>query len=173
MIQVRRLGGLGAALALVALITCTQVRGGPGKDDELKNIRKSGKEQAGRNAADDNLETDLAATKFAEQKVVVYQMRKDGLAFGWQVKTALKPNDTDERRDRDYLILVDTTASQHGGPLQLAGKLAEAVVKDMRAEDKAAIWTVNIRPKQLTKGFEPKGKLDDALKALANEIPAG
>ncbi|HKB36789.1 MAG TPA: hypothetical protein VKD72_10060, partial [Gemmataceae bacterium] len=175
MIQVRRLGGLGAALALVALITCTQVRGGPGKDREQEDFRKGGKDLEARKVADNNLEDDLAASKFATQPVVVYDTRGGDRDFGWTIKAPLK-NDAAGRRNRDYLILVDTSASQHGGPLKLAHQLAEAVVKGMDGDDRVAIWTVNNNPKSLTKkGFLGKGdrELDEALKTLANEYPSG
>src|SRR2546421_8373952 len=85
MIQVRRLGAVGAALALAALLTCTQVRGGPGKDDELKKWRASG---AGAAPAED-VEGDLAATKFADHKVVTYLTKDKDTAFGWQLQPAL------------------------------------------------------------------------------------
>src|SRR6266487_3796162 len=81
MIQVRRLGAIGAVLALVAVITCTQVLGGAGKDDALKKRRASGTEPEGGKAPADDLANDLAATKFAEQKVVVYQTRDKDLHF--------------------------------------------------------------------------------------------
>lgn len=171
MIQVRRLGVVGAVLALVAVITCTQVRGGPDKDDALKKWRKSGTEPEGGKVPADDLADDLAATKFAQEKVVVYQTRDNDWTFGWQIKPALKV-DKDER-PRDFLILVDTSASQNRGPLQAAQKIAEAVVKDLREDDRAAIWTVNVEPKDLTKGFLEKGKFDDALKTLEKEYPSG
>src|SRR5436190_17737201 len=120
MIQVRRLGAVGAALALVAVITCTQVLGGPGKDDALKKWRKSGIEPENGKAPADDLAADLAATKFAQQKVVVYQTRDNDVTFGWQLQQAFKA-DKDER-PRDFLILIDTSASQNRGPLLAARK---------------------------------------------------
>src|SRR2546426_9582078 len=90
MIQVRRLGAVGAALALVVVITCAQVLGGSGKDDALKKFRKSGSEPQSGKAPADDLADDLAAAKFAEQKVVVYQTRDKDVTFGWQLKLALE-----------------------------------------------------------------------------------
>jgi len=171
MIQVRRLGAVGAALALVVVITCTQVLGGPGKDDALAKWRKSGTGPESGKAPADDLADDLAATKFAEQKVVVYQTRDNDVTFGWQLKLAIKA--AEDVRPRDFLILVDTSASQSRGPLLAAQKIAEAVVKDLGENDRAAIWTVNVEPNRLTKGFVEKGQFDDALKTLAKEYPSG
>jgi len=120
MIQVRRLGAVGAALALVVVITCTQVLGGPGKDDALAKWRKSGTGPESGKAPADDLADDLAATKFAEQKVVVYQTRDNDVTFGWQLKLAIKA--AEDVRPRDFLILVDTSASQSRGPLLAAQK---------------------------------------------------
>ena len=102
MIQVRRLGAVAAALGLVALITCTQVHGGPGKDDELKKWRASGSEPQGGKAPDD-LDDDLAATKFAQQKVVAFQAREGGLHIGWQIQPPAKADDKDSRPRRGYV----------------------------------------------------------------------
>jgi len=155
----------------VAIITCTQVLGGAGKDDALKKRRASGTEPEGGKAPADDLTNDLAAAKFAEQKVVVYETRDKDLHFGWQIKSGLKA--AEDSRPRDILVLVDTSASQNRGPLLAARKIAEAVVKSMDEQDSAAIWTVNVEPKPLTKGFLEKGKFDDALKTLAKEYPSG
>src|SRR5262245_41089952 len=164
MIQVRRLGVVVAGLALVALITCTQVRGGPDKE-ALQKPRASDRDPDGGKAG--GLDDDLAATKFAEQKVVVYQTRDKDVKFGWQLKPALK--EAADARPRDILVLVDTSASQHRGPLQVARKLAEAVIKDMGDDDRLALWTVNVEPKPLTEGFEQKDKFESALKTLTDE----
>ena len=118
MIQVRRLGAIGAALALVAVITCTQVWGGPDKDAALKKWRQSGTDPEGRKAPADDLANDLAAAKFAEQKVVVYQPHDKDPIVGWQIKLALKASE--DSRPRDFLILIDTSASQNRGPLLAA-----------------------------------------------------
>src|SRR5207237_10387504 len=71
------------------------------------------------------------------------------------------------------LLLVAASASHTRGPLLAARKIAEAVVKDMGENDRAAIWTVNVEPKPRTDGFLEKGKFDDALKALEQEYPSG
>ena len=41
------------------------------------------------------------------------------------------------------------------------------------ADDRVALWTVNTEPHDLSRGFRPAAELDDPLKDLANEFPAG
>src|SRR2546423_7862398 len=90
MIQVRRLGAIGAVLALVAIITCTQVLGGAGKDDALKKRRAARTEAEGGKAPPDDLAKDPAPTQVAPQKGVVYQTRDKELPLGWQLKPGLQ-----------------------------------------------------------------------------------
>ena len=170
MTQVRRLGAVGAALALAALFTCSQSWGGPGKDDALKKWRASG-DEAPRKKAVPAIEDDLAESKFAKQKIVTYVTKDGQTLFAYQL--APKLDAREDSRGRDFLILVDTSASKARGPLMVATQLAEAVVKDLGADDTAALWTVNVEPKRLTKGFLPKKQLASALKALHQEYPSG
>src|SRR5205807_1767862 len=100
-----------------------------------------------------DVEGDLAATKFADHKVVTYLTRDKDTAFGWQLQPVLPA--APDARPRDFLILVDTTASQGRGPLMVAQKLAAALVGQLKDDDRAALWTVNLEPKKLS-GFEPK-----------------
>src|SRR5262249_36078812 len=63
-----------------------------------------------------------------------------------------------------------------GGPLAAAQKIAEALqakLAKLSQGDRVAIWTANVEPRALTRGFVPARSLGDALKALNQEYPSG
>ena len=60
---------------------------------------------------------ELVATKFSKMPVLTYQPRDGEMIFAWQIQPTLTPP---APRARDVLVVVDTTASQAGGPLQQA-----------------------------------------------------
>src|SRR5262249_55241275 len=103
---------------------------------------------------------------------------KDDLLFALKVQPKL---DAPPPRPRDYLVLVDTSASQFGAPLIAARQLAEHLVEQAGDDDRVALWIVNTPDKKftrsLTRGFRPVKKdakdLEDALAELKKEYPAG
>ena len=46
-------------------------------------------------------------------------------------------------------------------------------MQEARANDRLAVWTANIKPRDLTRGFKSGKALDDAVKELAKEVPLG
>src|SRR5262249_46728040 len=83
----------------------------------------------------------------------------------WQVKPALDPVNP---RPRDILVLVDTSASQAGRPLQQARQIIAALAANLTADDRISVWS-NSTPaatRALTKDFQP-GNSDDVRAAAA------
>jgi len=168
MLEIRRLGAVGAVLALAAVFTCTHVWGEPGRAKDSKEVRPVLNSTAGR--PDLRSVDDLMASKFTDQHVVTYRTQDGDIFAALQVKPKLEAGPV---RPRDYLLLVDTSASKAEGPLDAAKKLVEALVKAAAPEDRFAIWTVNAQPRDLSRGFKSKDQLADVLKTLKDEFPAG
>jgi tetratricopeptide (TPR) repeat protein len=170
MTHVRRLAILGVILAVAALSSKIRTFAEPGKKPKFgdKAERKP------------LIEDDLAKTKFSDQNVLVYETREKERDFGWQQTPKIEV--AKEPRKRDYLILVDTSASQARGPLQSAITITEAILKNLGDDERAAVWTANIEPKKLTKGFLPRNQHEEkvkdeveyqVVKALKKEYPSG
>jgi tetratricopeptide (TPR) repeat protein len=125
-------------------------------------------------ASDKSLGDDLASSKFATRKVVSYRTRAGDLFAAVQLKPSLE---TTPARPRDILFLVDTSASQVGGPLANSCILIEEMFKDARPGDRVSLWTANIpdATKDLTRGFHDakSDRVKDAFKELKNEVPLG
>src|SRR5262249_10780861 len=73
----------------------------------------------------------------------------------------------------DYLVLIDTSASKAQGPLLEAQNITRELAAKLGANDRMALWTVNLREKKLTNGFKSGKELETALKDLAKEVPLG
>jgi tetratricopeptide (TPR) repeat protein len=168
MIAVRRLTAVGAVLGLAAALTSPRVMGEPKREKELNAYRSS---STTRGPDDRRFADDLAASRFSEQSFLVYATAKGASYFALQVKPALE---APAARPRDYAVLVDTSASQAQGPLELAKQLVASLVDRLGPSDRLAIWTVSNEPKSLTeKRFKAKGDLARALKDLNDEYPSG
>src|SRR5262245_41668181 len=155
MLAIRRLGAVGAILALAAIIACAQVWGEPGRDKDSKDLRP-GISPVNTGPAGLRSVEELMASKFDGQPVARYDTREGETCIGVQLKPKLEAGPV---VPRDYLLLIDTSASKAQGPLAAAIKLTEALVKAASAEDRFAIWTVNLQPKDLTRGFKSKDQL--------------
>src|SRR5262249_45030834 len=59
------------------------------------------------------------------------------------------------------------------GGLVLAKGLVPAALVQAAADDRIQLWTVNNEVKKLTREFVTKEHLEDAIKALKDEYPAG
>ena len=71
-------------------------------------------------------------------------------------------------------MLLDTSASKGQGYLAAAKKLIDALVLQLGADDRLALWTANVEAHKLTNGeFRAKNQLGDALAALKSEYPSG
>jgi len=104
-------------------------------------------------AADDH-----ARTRFSDQPTVAYQLTTGETVFAWQVNPALPAQAS---RPRDILVMVDTSASQAGGPMARARQIATAIAQAAGPEDRVDLWTININhdsaTRSLTGGFQPVG----------------
>src|SRR5262249_59003547 len=116
-----RLLAVGAILALAAVVSFSHVWGEPARNKELDKWRAEGDQPT---AADRQFGEDLAASKFAQNPVVTYRTQEGETFFALQVKPDLARA---AARPRDFLVLIDTSASQAAGPLNAAIKITEAL----------------------------------------------
>src|SRR4051794_6600289 len=100
MLEIRRLGAVGAVLALAAVFTCTHVWGEPGRAKDSKEVRPVLNSTAGR--PDLRSVDDLMASKFTDQHVVTYRTQDGDIFAALQVKPKLEAGPV---RPRDYLLL--------------------------------------------------------------------
>src|SRR5207245_6397343 len=121
MTYVRRLRAVGAFLALAAIFTNSHVWGEAAK--KAPEQRRSAKAKVGPEQADQDITEDLANTKFAKASVLTYRTTGEETLFALQIMPKLDPVPI---RPRDYLVMVDTSASQVGAPLAAAQALTEA-----------------------------------------------
>src|SRR5712691_9678880 len=141
MTVVRRRIAVGAVLALAAGFTCSHLWGEPAANNPNKDFRASGSKPAP-GKTDQTLADDLAHSKFADAGLLTYRTAGEELLFALQVKPQLDPPPA---RPRDYLVMVDTSASKARGPLEAAKLIAEALVKHVADGDRVALWTVNTK----------------------------
>jgi hypothetical protein len=168
MTEGRRLWAVAAFLALTAAVCYSHVLGEGARDHESDRWRADRDKPAAGQA--DRLAEDLAASKFTGHPVVTYQTPAGDTYFALQVQPDLP---ADPARPCDYLVLVDTSASQAQGPLALAVKLTEALAAALRPQDRLAIVTANVHPKDLTQDFQHREELKAGLRALHDEYPCG
>src|SRR4051812_44515282 len=124
MIEVRRLVAVGALLGVAAILTCADVWGEPDRDKDLKAFHRGG-ENVNPAREEGVFARDLDRNRFADAPLVVYRHEKDAL-FALQVKAKLPDAPA---RPKDYLVVVDTSASKAMGPLAVAQKIVEELVK--------------------------------------------
>jgi hypothetical protein len=176
MTYVHRLKAAGATLALAAVLTNAHVWGEAAAGSpagrhlgEAKAPSRPTQQDAAKDVADD-----LANSKFAQGGLLVYRTTGGENLFALQVKPRLEPASA---RPRDYLVMVDTSASQVKGPLAAAQAITESLVKCAGDHDRVAIWTVNIpaATADLTRGFRAPKSIETqaALATLRQETPLG
>ena len=143
--------GVAAATAAIGTTLFGDVRGGPGSPSTAT---------ASYPPDGANLIDELAVTKFTKLPVLTYQVRstKETL-FAWQMKPQLPPSPT---RPRDILILVDTSASQAGRPLQQARQIVHTLSSGLTADDRISVWTLSTpaATRALTQDFQPASSED-------------
>jgi hypothetical protein len=170
MTSMRRLKAFGAFLVLAAVITTAHVWSEPAQQKQGKRSRAN----LSPDPAEQTFVDDLASAKFAKGGVLTYRTSQGELLFALQLKPTLEAVPS---RPCDYLIMVDTSASQAQGPLAAAITFAEGLVAELQPSDRASIWTVNIptATKSLSRGFQSGGSdaLRDAVSSLKQEVPLG
>jgi Mg-chelatase subunit ChlD/tetratricopeptide (TPR) repeat protein len=172
MTYVRRLKAVGAILALAAVFTNSHVWGESAKKAPEK--RRTATPKIKPDKAEQDIAEDLANTKFARANVLTYRTTGGDTLFALQIKPKLEPV---PERPRDYLVMIDTSASQVKAPLATALALTEGLRAALKGDDRIAIWTVNTpaATRDLTRGFR-SGKsqqVQEALAALKQEVPLG
>lgn len=143
MSTVRRLMAIGAVLALVAVVTRSSLQG-----DSASKIpaKKALPERATPDEAEKILGS-FAVNKFTKDGVLTYTTKEGATLFALQVQPKLDPISV---KPRDYLVLIDTTASQAGPPYQIEMHLLYQLARSLEAKDRVAIWNVNTKPIDLT-----------------------
>jgi hypothetical protein len=150
-------------LSLAVVYTCTFVLGDPSRD---KKRSLPGDETPAKTA----LPEEFQDSRFADKPVVAYTAVDGSKYFAAQL--AAKGIST-ERRQREIVILVDTSAAQAHGGLAIAKLLVPALVDASGPDDRIQLWTVNNEVKKLVRDFTAKGQFGDGIKALNDEYPAG
>src|SRR3954447_15382293 len=120
MSHLRRVGAFGGVVALIAVIATASVWGEPGKDTDLRDVRRSTDNKTPEKAADRRFSEDLAQSIFAKQQFIAYQTGKGENLFGMQLRPALP---VAEPRPRDVVVIVSPSASMAQGPLVVARKV--------------------------------------------------
>src|SRR5206468_10362953 len=134
MTSYHRFGIATSILGVVAIITWTHVRGDGSKKSSLQiaNGSISGKITG--------LEEDLAHSKFSEKRVLTYKKQDGQELFALQVQPKLEAPAV---RPRDYLLMLDTSASQAGLPLTFVKKFADQFVGKTNPTDRSSLCTLN------------------------------
>jgi tetratricopeptide (TPR) repeat protein len=163
----RRLLAVGAVLALLAVVSYTHVWGEPTAPKDAGTARDPGivpgKVEVGTTQ-------DMLASRFTDQGAISYTNQQGERLFALQAKPKL---DQPPARPRDFVVMIDTSASKANGPLATALKLTEKLVDQLGADDRICIRTANLSSHDLTGGFKNKEDAREGLKALAQEVPLG
>jgi tetratricopeptide (TPR) repeat protein len=123
--------GVAGGAAAVGTTLFGDVRGGPGKPPATTtDARPDG----------NRIIDELAVTRFSQLPAITYQVRSGETLFAWQVKPTL---DAAPARPRDVLVLVDTSASQAGKPLQQARQIITGLSNTLTSDDRISVWTVS------------------------------
>jgi tetratricopeptide (TPR) repeat protein len=112
---------------------------------------------------------DANGTRFSTLPALAYRAKNGATTFAWQLKPAVAAGPA---RDRDLLVMVDTSASQGGEPLKRARQIINGLSKAAGPNDRIDVWTVNLNTKaatrSLTGGFQPAGS--DAVQSAAARL---
>ena len=121
------------------------------------------------------LNDNLLANRFSKQPVVVYETQTGDTLFALQVKPILKAAPA---RPRDFVFVIDTSASQSGKFLTTARTIVEQVVKKSTPADRLSIWVANTpkATRNLTGGLRDTANKDNytaAINSLKSEYASG
>src|SRR5262245_39470921 len=166
MTTARRLQAAAAFTAVVLAATCWQIGGVFSRNKVTSLLGKHITSADKLNGAD-------VSGRFATRPVVTFKADDGESFFAMQLKPGLGHV---AALPRDIIVVVDTSASQVGLPLQNSRQIAEQLAKQAGPNDRMTIWTVNTpdENKQLTAGFCPPGdaKIKDALGQMERVIYA-
>ena len=170
MFAVRRLLAVGSVLTLIGLLATAHLWGGA--DERAKSpLDSTDAKRPTVTAVDPHAVAEMSLSRFADRSVVLYHRadQKETL-MGLQVKPRLKAV---AARPRDYLLLLDTAAHMAGVDWKALRVLSNKFIDKLGAEDRIAVWTVNTRYHDLSKGFQPANAAAAILKKLDGDYPAG
>ncbi len=112
---------------------------------------------------------DAAKTVYTDKPVLTFTQADGTTAFAWQLKPTFPPT---AARPKDVAVLIDTSASQAGEPLQRASQIVQALAAQLAPTDRVDVWTLNLNHKEhtrsLTGGF--KAANDPAVAKAADAI---
>src|SRR5262245_35436862 len=143
MAKARRLLVVVAGLAACALVSSSQSHGDPA-DKDRPNLVPVGP-KAPIIQGNKNIDIELAKSRFEVANTFTYQPLEGDPYFALKIQPDADTVKADEKpRERDYLIMISTAATQ-AGPARLAAlQITEAVIKTAGAEDKISLWEVNM-----------------------------
>ncbi len=171
MFAVRRLLAVGSVLTLIGLLATAHLWGRSAPRDKSPLDSTDAKRPNDVIAYDPHAVEEMSLSRFADRPLALYYRadRKETL-LALQVKPNLKAA---APLPRDYLVLLDTAAHMAGADWKSLQVLTKKFVDKLGADDRVALWTVNTRPHDLTKGFQPAKDAAAALKKLESDYPAG
>ena len=167
MLSVRRVLALSAFLALIVISSPLMGDSGSTTDSG----RASLKGDAVHHDAGQLVEQALARA-IASDASLTYQSAKGDTYFALKVKPKLAgQNDL----PKDYVFLVDSTASQAGAPFMVQRQLLAQWLKNLGQNDRVSLWEVNVKPRELTSGLTSANdpQLTKALAQLEKTTPMG
>ena len=152
-----------AGLAIAGVITSAAVWGDVSRPKPTTTVAPANK-----------LYSEEVAGKFTHRPTVAYQSLDGSVYFALQVKAEFAAAST---RPRDIQILIDASASQAGGPLESARRIAKEIVASAGESDRLAIWAVST-PKATRNlvrggGLKPVADARAAFVPLDNEYASG
>ena len=152
-----------ATAALAAVVACIAVGSAVFGDITANKPVSPAKPLSPPKPADES-----AKTVFTDKTVLAYQQADGTTAFAWQ----LKPDLPTAVRPKDVAVMIDTSASQAGDPLQRAAQIVQSLTAQLSPNDRVDVWTVNLNHKDhtrsLTGGF--KSADDKAVKKAADSL---
>ncbi len=167
MLSVRRVLALSAFLALIVISSPLMGDSGSATDSKRSPL----KGDAVHHDAGQLVEKALAKAIVSDASLT-YQSAQGDTLFALKVKPALTgQNDL----PKDYVILVDSTASQAGAPFIVQRQMAAQWIKQLGPKDRVALWEVNVKPRALTSGWASANdpQLSKALAKLDQTTPMG
>ncbi|VTS05921.1 VWA domain-containing protein [Tuwongella immobilis] len=143
----RRLRAVAAGLTVVAAAASTQVWG------DTDSGRSSRREIAPPTLLTrPDLSKDLSAGRFSTRPLLTYTTPEGETVFALQVRPGLSAVSA---RPRDIAVVIDTTASQAGKPMQMAREILEKLASQLSPVDRLSVWIANTprTTRNLTGGF--------------------
>ncbi|QEL13697.1 vWA domain-containing protein [Limnoglobus roseus] len=147
--------GTAAASAVIGTTVFGEIAGkGRGGTDAVPTAKPDGAPE----------KDSFSQSKFTNQPALTYKERGGKTVFAWQMKPTLAKS---VDKDRDILVMVDTSASQAGSPLKRARQIIDAITKAAGANDRIDVWTVNLDDAKATRS------LTEGFKAAKSDVVVG